>query len=785
MVSPLARKTLRDLGQMWAQVLTMALVVAAGVSVLIASLGAYRSLRDARDRFYRESRFADAFTFFKRAPRTLLDELNTIDGVTFSEGRIVYEAPLELAGGEPAMGRFVSLPDQGSLVLNRVYVRRGRLPESYRADEVFVNETFAEANALNPGDSVTAILNGRRREFRIVGTGLSPEFVYAFGAQSPLPDFKHNAICWIPESVLAAAVDMEGAINSAVFTLSHGGSERTVLRRIDETTEAYGGLDSFGRDRQTSNMFLRDDINQMRALAIMIPGIFLGVAAFLLHVVINRLVARQRGQVATLKALGYRNGSIAVHYLVLVNVIALAGALPAIATGIWMGGAMTGLYRIYYRFPVLEYETTLPLVIGGLLSAVAAATGGALLAVRRAVTLAPAEAMRPPSPPVFRRGLLEVLLERLPLVTRMMIRNLTRKPISAALGVIGIAFSVQILVIGFFWDDAMDYMMQMQFRYVQREDLIVNFENPVPRRALSEIQAEQGVIYAEGYRTVPVRLRFAHRHKDAVFQAFPFDARLRRIIDDQGRRVQLPPAGLLLGRRLAEQLGIRPGQELEVELLEADRRRFVIALTGTVQELLGSGAYMDLGDLMQVLGEQTAFTSVALSAEANQMDRIERELIQRPRVASVTPRDRAISTFEQTSSELITIYAAILVGFAGVIAFGVIYNTAMVSLSERAWELGSLRVLGFTRQEVFWMLTGELILQMIPGLPLGCLFGYGLAYLSLQSIEVEGFDIPLIIEPASFMYAMLIVVVAGIFSAFAIRRKINRLDMLSTLKVRE
>jgi putative ABC transport system permease protein len=770
------------------QVVTIAIVVACGVAVFVAALSTYDSLQWSQQRYYETSRFAQIYARLKRAPTALRQRLLMIPGVAEVETRLVYEVTIDITGlTAPAVGRMVSIPATAQPQLNKLHLRRGRLPEPGRASETVISEGFAIANALNPGDRVAALLNGRREMLDIVGVALSPEYIFALRGGDALPDDRQFGIFWISHTTLAAAFDMEGAFNDVVLMLAPDASEPSVLEALDHLLEPYGGLGAYGREQQISHRFLSDEIKQQEVMATTMPPVFLAVAVFLLHVVLGRIVTTQREQIAALKALGYSNLAVGLHYLTFVCVIVLFGSFAGVALGAWLGKLMTANYVDFFHFPSLAFrmQLWLPFVAVGisLVSAVIAA----LSAVRRVVMLAPAEAMRPPTPPRFQRTFFEQtgLMRWLSPQGRMVLRRIAHQPGRAALTVLGIALALPIVVLALFWQDALDYMMAVQFSAIERGDAIVTFTEPVTDRARREIAHIPGVVQTEGFRAVPVRLRAGHRSYRTAVMGLPEDADLRRLLDTQLHKIFLPPEGILLTDRLGERLGIRPGDRVTVEVLEGTRARHDVVVMALVTDIIGMSAYMDRRALNRLLSEGETISAVSVAFDPVSADEIYERLKQLPKVATVSLKQSALRSFTETTAKFVLVFTGIMLVFAVAIAVGVVYNHARVALAERAWELASLRVLGFTRAEVSSMLLSELAIELLVAVPLGLWLGYWFVVILSQRHQTEMFRIPAIVEPRSYALAAVIIMGAGVVSALIVRHRIDRLDLVGVLKARE
>lgn len=784
----LQRKLWRELWQLRSQALAIAVVIAGGVATLVMSLSTLEALRASRDSYYRDYRFAEVFASLKRAPQELLAQIGAVEGVHLAESRVVSAALLDVEGfDDPAVALLSSLPDGRNSELNRLFLRVGRLPEAGRDQEVVVSEPFAEAHGLMPGDALAAVINGRRQLLSIVGIGLSPEHVYQIKPGDLFPDPLRYALLWMNRSPLAAARDMEGAFNSLALTLERGAREGDVIAALDRLLAPYGGTGAIGRRDQISHSYLEAEFEQLATMATLFPTIFLGVAAFLLHVVTARLIATQREQIAVLKAFGYSNAAVGAHYAQLVLWMTTGGLLLGIVGGYLFGRGLAPLYMDFFRFPVLEYR----LGVRELLIAVLVSFGAALLgtwgALRRAVRLPPAEAMRPEPPARFRPTLVERLgLQRhLSQPVRMILREFERRPLKALLSVIGIAMSCAILTVGSFQQSAVDYMLTVQFGLAQRYDLAVTFVEPTSRRALHELAALEGVRLVEPVRSAAVELRHEHRRFRTRLQGVLPGGELQRVLDQRLQILEPPRDGLVLTDYLAEILEVRPGDKLHIEILEGRRRSLELSVEGLVAEFVGVSAYMELDSLDRLLGEGTAVSGALLALEPGARPSVIARLRESPRVAGIGDRLAAMESFYESLDQTVLVFTFISTLLAASIAFGVVYNSARIALSERSRELASLRVLGLRQNEVSTILLGELALLTLAGIPLGFAIGRFLCWYLTIGMRSDFYRVPLVLEPSTYAFAAVVVAASAVVSGLIVRRRLQDLDLVAVLKTRE
>lgn len=782
------RKLLREIGRLKGQVATIALVVASGVTSFVALRGTYTSLEFERDRYYETYRFADVFAQVESAPETLRSRIANIEGVRFVETRIAEEVALPVEGLRGlAYARLLSVPSSAETSTNVLHLRSGRLPVRERDDEVVVLDSFAEAHGLVPGDHIRAVINGKLRRLRVVGVALSPEFVFAVRPGSIAPDPKRYAVLWMDRGVLAEAFAMQGAFNDVSLELEPEASVEGTIAALDRLLARYGGMGAIARKDQASNHILSQELAQLQALSAMIPGVFLAVTAFLIQLVLGRWIRLQRPEIATLKAIGYSNRQIAAHYLGLAGVVLVPGSLLGIAGGWALGDLVIGLYDSVFRFPALEFRMSAGLVAGAVLASAAAAGAGALGAVRSAVRLPPAEAMRPPAPARYRRG----LLDRLGLgalagpMGLMILREIERRPFRTALSALGIAGAVSLLILGRFgWDSFSDYFEET-FRREQRYDLSVTFERPMPLRVESQLARLPGVTMAEGIRAVPVQVGHGHRTRDSVLIGLPSDATLRRLVTRDGAVMPVPDEGVVLTKALGDVLGLNVGDRVRLLLREGERRQVEPVVAAFVDETVGLQVYARRETVAELSRDAGAVSQVLLAIDRSRTEAIERRLLESPYVLEVSDVDAEMQRLFDVNASTMNVQTLVTVVLAASVVFGVVYNNARVALTARSRELASLRVLGFSRREISIILLGGLAIEVALAIPIGLLLGRAWAEQFMKSVDPETFRWRVVIAPSSYLLAVAVTLLAAAASALWVRRKLDRLDLVEVLKARE
>jgi len=788
-LSVLDRKLLREVSLLKGQIATIALVVAGGIACFLSLRGTCDSLEWSRAAYYDRYRFADVFATAERAPESIAPRIEQLPGVGVVQTRISKEVTLPIEGMErPAYGRLLSFPAAGEPATNALQLVAGRLPQRGHEDEAAVLASFADAHGLRPGDHLPVVIGGKLRKLQIAGVVLSPEFVYAIRPGALIADPQRYAVLWMDRTVLASAFRLEGAFNDVTLRLQPEASEAEVLAGVDRVLLPYGGDGAVGRDKQISNRILRTELGQLEAIAGMVPLVFLGVAAFLINMVLGRLIALQRPEIATLKAVGYTNLEVGAHYLGLAAIVMLPGGLLGVAGGWWLGHLIIPIYGDIFRFPDLAFRMPASLVGTGLLVSTASAVGGALLAVRGAVKLPPAEAMRPPAPARYRRG----LFERLGLSAvagnsgLMVVREIERRPLRTLLSAVGMAGAIALVIFGHFGIDSLESYLEGTLRREQRQDLSVAFASPVAPRVVGQLARMPGVVTAEGLRAVPVRIRHEHLWRDSVLMGLPSEGTLRRLVArGGGHEIAVPDDGVLVTKTLGEILGLSVGDRVDLEVREGDRPTVHPVVVGFVDEAVGLQVYSRAGLVAALERDMGAVSSALLRVEPGQLTAVEDHLRKSPHVIDVTDLSADTRRLHDMNAEVMDVWTAISVTLAACVIFGVVYNNARIALAARSRDLATLRVLGMSRGEISSILVGSLAVEVALAIPIGLWLGRTWGEVFMRMADQETFRWAVVVAPRTYVLAAAVALLAAAASALWVRRSLDRLDLIGVLKTRE
>jgi len=789
-VSPLKRKLFRDIRRAGGQFAAAAVVVVCAVGLFIGMYSTYYNLCLSRDSYYEEYLFADFFVELERAPVTALGRVASIPGVRRVRGRIVKDVPLEVAGNEESVvGRLVSMPPQDGVVVNDIHIVSGSYFRGADEREVIVNQRFCEANGLRVGDSFKATINERQETLFIVGTALSPEYVYPLRTpQQFAPNDRNFGIVFVKDSFAESAFNMGGAFNNLVGRLAPGVEVKGVLDEIEKRLESYGVYWKYGRDEQLSNRYLESEIEGLRSSALALPLVFLIIAALVLHIVLDRMTEQQRSQIGLLVSLGYSRWQVAVHYLGYAVVVGVAGGLPGCALGYWLASQLMAMYVPFFRFPVFQNRFYPELAASALLMTVSMCVMGALRASGRALRTEPAVALRPKAPPSARAVLLErvrFIWRRLPLVWRTTIRNVFRTKARSLLTVGGVVVATVLLVVGMSGTDMFDFIVDYQFNRVDSSDLRVDFVSERPLSAVMELSRMPGVRHVEGVLQCAFEFRNGWRKKTVPVMGLPPEGRLYRIYDGSGTRVALPQEGFVIPEFLAQELELAPGQEVEVDPYVKGKEELRVRTGAMVQDYLGLTAYASRRYLCRILGEGEMVNGALISAERGALDRLLDRLDEVPAVATAVAQRRMMQSFQESVAELMAIMTGALTVFAGVIAFAVIYSASMINMSERERELACLQAMGWDPEEVAQVATGDIMPLGVLGIAVGLPLARALCGALAKAYQTDLYRLPAVVSPGTYATATALVMVFLLIARAICRRKSRRIDIIAVLKTRE
>ena len=796
------RKMIRDIWNNKGSYLACLVLVIIGLLIFTSFSIASDNLELSQEDFYRDQNFAHGFAELVSMPYQDLGRLSEIDGIEQVSGRVKRQ--VRVTRPEADIGVYLELVsiDLGDpeRVSNAMLLEGTELrPGEY---EIWIDNQFYDTYQLEQGYRVEIVAGGRTRALVIEGVAMSPEFTYPLRTEGELyPNPEQYGIAFISRDVMWNLFpDLYGRLNNLVFTLEQGADFDEVKNRLEPELEPYGLINLYPREDQTSHLILSEEVAQLQRMSTALPMMFLLIAALIIYNMLKRLVEQQRGQIGIMKAFGYSNYEVTLHYITYALTIGFVGGLLGGLAGIYMANPLTWLLLEFFHVPETYEGFSLYYFGLGIGISLAIFLVAGYQGCKYALKLKPAEAMRPPAPVSGKKTLLEkisLFTEMLTIQGKMAIRNLTRNRSRTAFLFLGMTLSCAVVIVTWSLNDVIDKLVFYQYEEVEVHDARVVLTDPAHEElAIRELAKHDEITLAEPLAEVPVKLSNAWRDENIMVLGLPENSSLYMIRDKGGRRVHLPENGLILSERLADKLHVSAGSTLELEspYLRNNNDPALVEVYQVIPQYMGMNAYMDLGALQDLLGQGSFVTSLMLDIDADGLDR--GELVQK-NIGSLRDRylesdlvaavdgieDRIREARELMETFGIAIYIYVLFGV--IIAFAIIYSSSFIILSERNRELASMKVLGMTSREVFSVITFEqwfiCIFAILAGLPLAQLMIISFA----NELSTDMYTIPADLSQDAFLMGALITAASiWIAQRFALR-KVRKLDLVEVLKTRE
>ena len=790
----LDRKLVRELYRSKGLLLAITSIVAVGMTCFVSMRSAYYNLQRAQSDYYRDCRMADFWIDLKKAPLAEIATLQELPGITQITPRIQFAATVDLEQvSKPLNSLVLSLPDKRRAVINDIILRDGDYFTDRRENEVIVNAAFARRHGLYPGSWIHLLLNNRRQELFVVGTAISSEFTYLLGPGALVPDPSSFGVFYLKQSFAQDVFDFDGAANQVVGRLAPGGRQgiEVILSQAEQQLESFGVSAATPLELQVSNQFLTGEIAGLGATSAVIPAIFLLVAALVLNVLITRLTRQQRTVIGTLKALGYGDWQIFGHFLKYGLSVGIVGGVLGSALGYLSATGMTAMYRQFFEFPDLESGFYWHIHLLGMLVSLCCAVLGTLHGARAMLQLQPAAAMRPESPRGGRKIWLERLegwWSRLSAPWRMTLRGIFRHRLRTLAGMFAAAMGAGLLAAGFMMTEIQSYLIDFQFHETLLSDIDLTFESERGEAAWDEVKQYPGVDRAEPTLSVACDLVHGPYHRKAGVTGLLAGAQLTIPRDDQERPIPIPDCGIVLTDRLATILHARAGDRITLIPVKGERRPSEVVVTRVAESFIGMAAYADIHYLSQLVDGEFTMTGAQLALNRNEADRrdLYRELKETPAIESLTARQDMIDNLIKTLINNQYVFIGLLVLFAGIVFFGSIVNSSLVSLAERQREVATFRAMGYGPWEVGGLFLRESLIVNLCGTLLGLPFGYSLVALtSLAYAQNDLIRLPVVSAPWVWLSTVALSIMFALMAHSVVQWRVHGLDFREALNVKE
>jgi len=784
----LFRNLLRDIKKSKGQFISILIIVVLGVTFYTAINSAFKNLSNSSTKYYEEYRLADIWVDLYNDPIGIKEKVLSISNVKAVTGRIIKDASINISE-ENATLRFITLPDMKTDIVNDIVMKSGRYFSEGDSNQCLLDEDFFKANNLNLGEYIYPIINGNKVKIKIVGSVKSPEFVYTLKDSSEImPDNKKFGIIYIKQSFGEGIFNSKGSINNISIQVSNGSDIVKVKDDIKRTLKNYGIKNVIDREEQTSIKMINLKIEQLKSMGGSFPIIFFMVASVIIYIMMGRMVENQRTQIGVLKAVGFTNLQVLVYYMSYSALVAFIGSIIGAITGTYMGASMTKLYNQYFNLPLAETKIYGEFVIPAFFLTLAFCLFAGYHSCKAIFKIMPSEAMRQKSPESGKKIILEkidLIWRNISYLGRVITRNLFRYKKRVILTSLGIIFSSAILLVALSMKDSIDFMIEKQYSSIQNYDIKVRFSNLINIEELNNIKNINHVKEVEPVLETGVEISNGWKTKQVGFTVLVKDPQMYRVEDKDGNIISIPQNGLLVSEKLADILGIKLNDSVNVKFYFPGKEKKEMVVKGVVVQYLGLSTYTSMDSLNSLLGEGMIANSAVLKLDDIKYENdIKDKLRDIPSVASLESKTDSLNAL-LTAMGAMGASIGIYIILAGILLIAVLYNIATINIFERQRELATLKVLGFNNNEVKQLIFTEnyiiTIFGMIIGLPVGKWLG---AYL-MKTSSTDAYTIPYVIEFKTYIIAIILTLLFTVITNLTLIKKIKALDMIEVLKNKE
>lgn len=787
------KKFYRDLGESKGQFISVLAVVVIGVMFYTGLYSALEGLSVAGREYFAEYRMGDLWGSMYRAPEGVVKRIEAVPGVKMVTGRVVQDVRISMEARE-AMVRLISLPDEKVNVVNDIQLKSGSYFSKDVGNQCIVSEDFFKAHKLAIGQTIEPIVSGDRVKLKIVGTAKSPEYTYEIREASELiPDPERFGVVYVKKSYLQSVLDFKGSINDISVLLEQQSDIKKVRDQMEKVLTQYGLTGIVEKKDQLSYSMFNTDVSSLESIAAIFPMLFFIASAVIIYITMTRMIENQRMLMGVLKALGYSNLDIMLHYQTYPLLVGILGSIIGVLIGVFfVGEALLNLFNMIYNLPTRETAVHLSIVLPAAFLGLSFCVAAGYNACRKELHLVPAESMRPKPPASGKKLFLEnlrLLWKNINFSWKIIFRNLFRYKKRSAMASIGIIFSTVLLLVAMGFQNSIDYLMQKQFYDIQRFDIKINLSGMMNADELNYIKSMDHIKSVEPILESGMEITSGWRKKDIGIVALGSESKLYGVFDKSGNPITPPGDGILLPVRLMDKLDLQTGDKVYLRSFypgkNEDKDRKAAIVKGVASQFIGESAVFSTAYLNYLLGEGVVANGAYIKLED---PKYEKEVMESLKdiltISTIQSKSEVIANTEKTLQSMMGIIVFMVLG-AGILAFAVIYNITNINIFERRREIATLSVLGFTSGELKSIVFNENFFLSIFGALAGILPGRFVTYFVITMQASDTMYIPAVLNPSSYFIAVFMIIVFTIMANLLLTRKILSINMVESLKSAE
>ena len=755
----LLRKLWRTMRRYKAPFISMILMIALGIGVFVGFNMEWVSIRENPRRLFDETGLADfrilSETGFSEDDLQKVKDIKGVDAATrfLSVVADVKEKP----------GDSVTLAVTADANISGMLVTDGVPYDVKSSDGIWLSDSYAAANDIKVGDTLTLTYKNLSLTGSVRGVGKSGEYMICVRDETQLmPDYTTFGFAYISPVMYEKAMGF--AYYPQIFVLSD--MEKSAF--VDAVDETLAGTPLIlTKEENGSYAGAEGETDEGKTIGSVLPVLFLLIAVLTMVTTMHRLVAKEKTQIGTMKALGFRDRRILWHYTAFALVIGVLGSVIGIALGyglaylIMSPNGMMGTYMDmpYWSLHMPWFCTVAVIAVIALLTLIG------FLSTRQMLCGNAADALRPYTPKKMRQLLIERTraFHRLPFGTRWNLRDVIRHKARTAMSLIGVVGCTLLIVAALGMQDTMAAFLDVYYNGATQY---------ASRIYLSEEATEkERAAIAEKYdgdtgTTLSVQLN----DKAIALDIYTLHHNLVRFPDEDDQYVELPDDGVYICRRIADANDLAAGDTVTVSPFGSDKT-YTLRVAGVVrsisENIVLSDTYADK------CGIPHTVDSVYTKAE-------KAEITADSAIKSVQSKQMIVDSFD-TFMELM--YTSVTLLVVGALALGtvVLYNLGVMSYTERYREMATLKVLGFRDRQIGRLLISQnlwvSVIGILIGIPLGV---FTLSY--MLDVLASEYEMMAVVSPLTYVISIVLTLGMSLLVSLLVARKNRRIDMVESLK---
>ena len=756
---------LRDFKDHKAQFLSIFLMALIGVFAFTGISGEVVGMVEVSSSYYEDTNLADGWIYGEEIDDDVFSDIKSMDEIKDAQREMVVDTVANYSSDPDITLHIV----EGKQNISKFYLFKGEDFNPNDEEGIWIDKRFADGRNLDIGDEITLKFDGKEVSKTVRGIMYSPEYIYYIQEGSLLPDFSQVGFAYMPSK----GADFDIEYNTIALDAYEDLDEKDFKSALEETLGQKAYVQYLDRDNNVGIKTLQDEIDQHKMFSGIFPAIFVLVSLLTLVTTMSRVISAQRMQIGTLKAMGYSNKSIILHYLSYGFVLSLTGSVIGLVIG--------PLTIPYLFYPTMSSTYSLPswgpswdisfFFVAGLM--VISSVLISYISVKGISDENPAETIRPKAPKLVSSGLIErtKIWKRFSFNERWNYRDAKRNKTRAIMSVFGVFACALLVMSAFGMVDSINDVEDWQYNQIYNFNSKLILEENITDSQLDHILDETG---GEGIREEAIELKYKGIKKTGTLTVMN-DSEYYKVTDANRNYIHLDPDGIAISDKMAEVLGLKVGDKVRWHV--AGNPKWIDSeITETYSIPFGQGLIMSPKTFDREGGDEYNYSSNVVLTKKNVNKNY-------TGVSSITTMDDIRSGWS-IMTEPMDMMVSVLTTFAIVLAVVVLYTLGLLSFTEIQRELATLKVLGFNSKSLRRLLLTQNLWFSTIGFILAIPGAYILMGIMMGSTGDE-YCFPINSYLWNFVVSFLITFGLSVLVNLAFSRKIKKVNMVESLKSNE